>query len=136
LSQHQPQSYSNPSLSLEKLQGEVERLVYSGDETGYTVCRLRLPGHKDLVTAVGTMPSIQPGERLLLEGRWLNNPRYGLQFQVAKYTSRLPATTNAIKRYLSSNLVKGIGPVMAGRLVDKFGEETLDVIENSPRAAY
>jgi exodeoxyribonuclease V alpha subunit len=80
------------------------RGVYSGDETDYTVCRLRVSGRKDLVTAVGTLLGIQPGERLLLEGRWLNNPKYGLQFQVAKYTSRLPATANAIKRYLSSNL--------------------------------
>ena len=116
---------------IEKLRGEVERLVYSADETGYTVCRLNVPGEHELVTVVGSLPGIQPGERLDLEGRWFNHPKFGLQFQAARYSSHLPATANAIKRYLSSNLVKGIGPVIAGRLVDKFGEETLDVIENS-----
>lgn len=118
--------------SPERLQGEVERLVYSGDETGYTVCRLRIPGQAELVTAVGNLPSIQPGEQLRLEGRWLQHPKYGLQFQAFKYTSLLPATANAIKRYLGSSLIKGIGPVLASRMVDRFGTDTLDIIENSP----
>jgi exodeoxyribonuclease V alpha subunit len=118
---------------IEQLQGEVERLVYSGDETGYTICRLRVPGAQELVTVVGALPGTQPGERLSLEGRWLNHPKYGLQFQVSSYTSQVPATANAIKRYLSSNLVKGIGPVMAGRLVNRFGDDTLQVIEESPQ---
>jgi exodeoxyribonuclease V alpha subunit len=132
LIQQRSHSDSGSAPRFEKLQGEVERLVYSVDETGYTVCRLRVIGHKDQVTAVGNMPGIQPGERLLLEGHWVNNANYGLQFQVSKYTSRLPATANAIRRYLGSGPVKGIGPVMAGRLVDRFGDETLDVIENFP----
>lgn len=116
----------------EKLRGEVERLVYSGDETGYTVCRLRVPGSRDLATVVGSLPGIQPGEQLNLEGRWHQHPKYGLQFQVSHYTSSLPATANAIRRYLGSSLVRGIGPVLAGRLVNRFGDETLAVIENSP----
>ena len=118
--------------NIERLRGEVERLVYSGDETGYTVCRLRVPGQHDLATVVGSLPGVQPGEQLNLEGRWLQNPRYGLQFQVSHYTSSLPATANAIRRYLGSNLVKGIGPVLAGRLVHRFEDETLNIIENSP----
>jgi exodeoxyribonuclease V alpha subunit len=116
----------------EYLQGDVDRLVYSGDETGYSVCRLAVPGKDDLVTVVGTLPAIQPGERLRLEGRWVNNPKYGLQFQVSRYTSLLPASANAIRRYLGSKLIKGIGPVLAGRMVDQFGEQTLDVIEQTP----
>src|SRR5918996_4399040 len=118
--------------TLEKLQGEVERLVYSGDETGYTVCRLLAPGQEDLVTVVGNLPGVQPGERLELEGRWLQHSKYGLQFQVYRFTSLLPATANAIRRYLTSSLVKGIGPVLAGRMVDRFGDKTLDIIESSP----
>ena len=121
------------TFQAEELQGEVERLVYSADETGFTICRLRVPGRHDLVTVVGSLPGIQPGEQLSLEGRWLNHPKYGLQFQVTRYISQVPATANGIKRYLSSNLVKGIGPVMAGRLVDMFGKETLEVIEESPK---
>lgn len=123
---------SQNTAATEKVQGEVERLVYSGDETGYTVCRLRVASQRDLVTVVGSLPGIQPGERLELSGRWLNHPKYGLQFQVTNYVSHVPATANGIKRYLASNLVKGIGPVMAGRLVDSFGDDTLEVIEESP----
>ena len=128
----QATAQTRDTTSAEALQGEVERLVYSGDETGYTVCRLTVPGRTELATVVGILPGIQPGERLMLQGRWLNHPKYGLQFQVSGYETRLPATPNAIKRYRSSSLVRGIGPVMAGRLVDQFGEETLDIIEGSP----
>ena len=88
---------SQDTAATEKVQGEVERLVYSGDETGYTVCRLRVASQHDLVTVVGSLPGIQPGERLELEGRWLNHPKYGLQFQVTSYASRVPATANGIK---------------------------------------
>jgi exodeoxyribonuclease V alpha subunit len=117
---------------LEKLSGELERIVFSGDESGYTVLRVHVPRQQDLVTVVGSLPGVQPGERLEMEGRWVNHPKYGLQFQVTRYTSLLPASSNAIKRYLSSRFVKGIGPVMAGRLVDLFGEDTLEVIESNP----
>jgi len=117
---------------LEKLQGEVERLVYGEGETGYTVCRLRVTGQEDLITVVGSLPGVQPGEQLQLAGRWLEHPKYGLQFRADSYTSLLPATASAIRRYLASNLVPGIGPVLAGRLVDQFGEDTLSVIEDSP----
>ena len=117
---------------LEQLRGEVERLVYSSDETGFTICRLLVPGRADLVTVVGTMPGIQPGERLHLRGRWINHPVHGYQFRVDSYSSQLPASANAVRRYLASSLVKGIGPVLAGRLVDCFGDETLRVIEEQP----
>ena len=115
----------------EHLEGEVERIVYSGDETGYTVCRLVAPGSLALVTVVGAMPGIEPGERLILNGRWIHNPKYGLQLQVTKYTSRLPASANATMGYLSSSLVKGIGLIMAGRLADSFGGHSLDIIESA-----
>ena len=116
----------------EQLEGEVERLVYSSEESGFTICRLKVPGQDDLVAVVGSMPGIQPGERLLLRGRWVNHPRHGYQFQVSSYHSLLPASANAIRRYLASRLVRGIGPVLAGRLVDRFGEETLRIIEEEP----
>jgi exodeoxyribonuclease V alpha subunit len=123
---------SSADVGLEKLSGELERIVFSGDESGYTVLRVHVPRQHDLVTVVGSLPGVQPGERLEMDGRWVNHPKFGLQFQVSRYTSLLPASANAIKRYLSSSFVKGIGPVMAGRLVDLFGEETLDVIESNP----
>jgi exodeoxyribonuclease V alpha subunit len=117
---------------LEQLRGEVERLVYSSEESGFTICRLVVPGRGDLVTVAGTMPGIQPGERLHLQGRWINHPVHGYQFRADSYSSQLPASANAVRRYLASSLVKGIGPVLAGRLVDCFGDETLRVIDEQP----
>ena len=123
----------NPMTNdLEQLRGEVERLVYSSDESGFTICRLVVPGRADLVTVAGTMPGIQPGERLHLKGRWINHPVHGYQFRADSYSSQLPASANAVRRYLASSLVKGIGPVLAGRLVDCFGDETLRVIDEQP----
>ena len=123
----------NPMTNdLEQLRGEVERLVYSSEESGFTICRLLVPGRSDLVTVAGTMPGIQPGERLHLQGRWINHPIHGYQFRADSYSSHLPASANAVRRYLASSLVKGIGPVLAGRLVDCFGDETLRVIDEQP----
>ena len=123
----------NPMTNdLEQLRGEVERLVYSSEESGFTICRLVVPGRGDLVTVAGTMPGIQPGERLHLRGRWINHPAHGYQFRADSYSSQLPASANAVRRYLASSLVKGIGPVLAGRLVDCFGDETLRVIDEQP----
>ena len=123
----------NPMTSdLEQLRGEVERLVYSSEESGFTICRLVVPGRRDLVTVAGTMPGIQPGERLHLRGRWINHPVHGYQFRADSYSSQLPASANAVRRYLASSLVKGIGPVLAGRLVDCFGDDTLRVIDEQP----
>ena len=123
----------NPMMDdLEQLRGEVERLVYSSEESGFTICRLVVPGRGDLVTVAGTMPGIQPGERLHLRGRWINHPVHGYQFRAESYSSELPASANAVRRYLASSLMKGIGPVLAGRLVDCFGDETLRVIDEQP----
>ena len=123
----------NPmTRDLEQLRGEVERLVYSSEESGFTICRLVVPGRRDLVTVAGTMPGIQPGERLHLRGRWINHPVHGYQFRADSYSSQLPASANAVRRYLASSLVKGIGPVLAGRLVDCFGDDTLRVIDEQP----
>ena len=123
----------NPMTSdLEQLRGEVERLVYSSEESGFTICRLVVPGRRDLVTIAGTTPGFQPGERLHLRGRWINHLLHRYQFRADSYTSQLPAGAKAVRPYLASNLVKGIGPVLAGRLVDCFGDETLRVIDEQP----
>ena len=88
--------YHSPmTTDLEQLRGEVERLVYSSEEPGFTICRLVVPGRRDLVTVAGTMPGIQPGERLHLRGRWINHPVHGYQFRADSYSSQLPASANA-----------------------------------------
>ncbi len=117
----------------ETLRGIVERVTYANEENGYSVVRLAVRGKLDLVTVVGNLADVNAGETLELHGDWIRHRRYGLQFQVASYRTVLPATAEGIVRYLGSGLVKGIGPVMAGRIVDKFGVDTLDVIEHEPQ---
>lgn len=114
------------------LEGVLERVVFSNEENAWSVVRLQVPGYRDLVTAVGNLLGVQPGENLRLSGSWINDPKYGRQFRVASYATVVPATVNGIEKYLGSGLIQGIGKVMASRLVAAFGLETLDVIENRP----
>jgi exodeoxyribonuclease V alpha subunit len=114
------------------LEGVLERVVFSNEENAWSVVRLQVPGYRDLVTAVGNLLSVQPGENLRLSGSWINDPKYGRQFRVSSYATVTPATLNGIEKYLGSGLIRGIGKVMASRLVAAFGLETLDVIESRP----
>ena len=120
-----------PEVSL--LDGVLERVTFANPETGYTIARIG-PAHggPDLVTVVGALLGAQVGESLRLRGRWASHPKYGRQFEVHSYTTVLPATTQGIQRYLGSGLIKGIGPVMAERMVAHFGVDIMHVIENSP----
>jgi exodeoxyribonuclease V alpha subunit len=113
---------------LTEIKGQIERITYYNEENSYTIAKIRVPGRNDLVTIVGSLPGMSPGEVLKLQGEWQTHPRYGQQFKIISYESVIPATIAGIERYLSSGLIKGIGPVMAQRLVAKFGKETLDVI--------
>ncbi|AYY13575.1 ATP-dependent RecD-like DNA helicase [Actinobacteria bacterium YIM 96077] len=116
-----------------QLDAVLERITYANEETGYTVARVATDrSGPDLLTVVGNLPGAQPGESLRLTGRWTVHPQYGKQFEVWNYTTVLPATLQGIQRYLGSGLVKGIGPVMAERIVEHFGLDTLDIIENAP----
>src|SRR4051812_30880975 len=114
------------------LEGVLERVVFSNEENAWSVVRLQVPGYRDLVTAVGNLLGVQPGENLRLSGSWINDPKYGRQFRVSSYATVVPATLNGIEKYLGSGLIRGIGKVMASRLVAAFGLETLDVIESRP----
>ncbi|HEX4964976.1 MAG TPA: ATP-dependent RecD-like DNA helicase [Thermoanaerobaculia bacterium] len=114
------------------VEGVLERIVFSNEENAWTVARLSVAGQRDLVTAVGNLLGVQPGENLRLTGAWIQDPKYGRQFRVASYATVTPATVGGIEKYLGSGLIRGIGKVMASRLVATFGLETLDVIENRP----
>ena len=113
-----------------EIQGQVERITFYNKENGYTIARLKIPGNRDLITIVGNLFSIIPGEILKLKGEWKNHPKYGEQFLIQSYESIVPASVKGVEKYLGSGLIKGIGPVMAKRLVNKFGNETLEIIEN------
>jgi exodeoxyribonuclease V alpha subunit len=113
-----------------EIKGQIERITYINEENGYVIAKLKTEGSTGLVTIVGTMPGLNPGEVLKLKGEWQTHPKYGQQFKFSSHESIIPATVRGIERYLSSGMIKGIGPVMAKRLVTNFGVKTLDVIEN------
>ncbi len=110
------------------LEGQIERITYTNEENGYTIARIKVPGQHDLVTVVGNLMAPMPGEVVKLRGEWANHPKYGEQFKIVHYETSVPATVYGIKKYLGSGLIKGIGPVMADRIVKEFGKETLEVI--------
>jgi exodeoxyribonuclease V alpha subunit len=114
------------------LEGVLERVVFESAGSPFCVVRLKVPGRRDPVTAVGPLFGVQPGESLKLSGRWVQDKRYGEQFQVESWLTVEPSTLQGIERYLGSGLVPGVGRVMARRLVAAFGLDTLDVIERQP----
>jgi exodeoxyribonuclease V alpha subunit len=115
------------------LDGVLERVTFANPETGYTIARIAPErGGAELVTAVGPLLGAQVGEFLRLRGRWSSHPRYGRQFEVHSYATVLPATAAGIQKYLGSGLIKGIGPVMAERMVAHFGVDIMHVIEAEP----
>jgi exodeoxyribonuclease V alpha subunit len=115
------------------LDGVLERVTFANPETGYTIARIAPErGGGELVTAVGPLLGAQIGEFLRLRGRWSSHPRYGRQFEVASYATVLPATAAGIQKYLGSGLIKGIGPVMAERMVAWFGTGIMHVIDDEP----
>lgn len=120
------------------LEGNIERVTYYNTDSGYCVLRLApdqpllKPRGDVLVTAVGTMPELQPGERVRFTGQWNHHPVHGQQFKVETVTQLRPATIEGIKRYLGSGLIRGVGDKTAKKIVDFFGTDTLDVLDRTP----
>jgi exodeoxyribonuclease V alpha subunit len=116
----------------ETLEGTLERIVFSGTTGEFTVVRLKAAGHAEPVTAVGTLLGLPVGARLRTTGYFENNPRFGRQFRIVSYTELSPQTLDGIKRYLGAGLIKGIGPEFANRIVARFGERTLEILDAQP----
>ena len=112
-----------------RLTGQIEHITFTNQENGFTIAKVRVPGRRDLVTVVGNLLAPTPGEMLDMQGEWAHHPKFGEQFKVEQFTTQVPATVYGITKYLGSGLIKGLGPVMAGRIVERFGKNTLDVIE-------
>ncbi len=112
-----------------EIRAQVERVTYYNEENHYTIAKVKIEGRNSQVTIVGTLYSLVPGEVLRLKGSWEVHPRWGEQFKITSYETLMPATVKGIERYLGSGMIKGIGPVMAKRLVARFREATLDVID-------
>lgn len=113
--------------------GSIERLTYHNPENGYTIARLAVEGQRERIAIVGTLASVQEGESVEVEGVWTNHPKYGKQFKIEHYKAVYPSTLEGMQKYLGSGLIKGIGPRSAKRIVEHFGEQTLDVIDADPQ---
>ncbi|MCL4505164.1 MAG: ATP-dependent RecD-like DNA helicase [Chloroflexi bacterium] len=136
---------ANNPPQFKTLSGVIERITYQNEENGYTIARL-LPentrdgdsapndarGNDNLITIIGTLLGVAPGEALELRGFWQRHSQHGWQFKVENYRSVLPATAQGIRKYLGSGLIKGIGPRTADKIVDHFGVDTLDILEHAP----
>src|SRR5919202_275209 len=127
-----PPELQAPAAEREALAGLVERVTYHNPENGFCVLRVKARGQRDLVTLVGAAAAITAGEFVQASGTWVNDRVHGLQFKAAFLRSAPPTTLEGIEKYLGSGMVKGIGPVYAGRLVRAFGEGVFDVVEGEP----
>ena len=122
-----------PATDREALAGLVERVAYHSPDSGFCVLRVKVRGHRDPVTVVGSAAAIQAGEFLQASGRWDQHREHGMQFKAALLRTSPPNTVEGIERYLGSGLIRGIGPQFAKRLVKAFGERVFDIIEGEPR---
>jgi len=111
------------------LSGLIERVTFFNEENGFAVLKVRVKGQREPVTVVGSLPSVSAGEWLTGQGGWVRDREFGLQFRAEQLNSTAPTSREGIEKYLGSGMVKGIGPVYARKLVEKFGERIFDVIE-------
>lgn len=113
---------------MEELSGIVESIVFKSEDAGYTVMKFR--ENNNVYTAVGTVPQVKEGQNLKLSGEWIVHKQFGKQFKIESLEEILPTSIEGIKKYLSSGIIHGIGPVTAKKIVEKFGEKTLEILDN------
>jgi hypothetical protein len=116
----------------EVLAGLVERVTYHNSENGFCVLRIKARGHRDVVTVVGHSATIAAGEWITASGEWINDRTHGQQFKARFLRTSPPTSADGIEKYLSSGMIRGVGPVYAKKLVRAFGEKVFDVIEATP----
>jgi len=117
----------------EKLTGQIRRIVFRNENNGYIIASLKPAKGGPPATVVGRLPGVAVGETIECAGRWETDLHHGRQFRVDSFTARQPTDADTIRRYLGSGLIKGIGPKLAGELVDRFGVKTLEIIERQPK---
>ena len=121
-----------PDTAPVTVEGVVERIVFESADSGFFVARLRQDGNPDLVTFVGNLMAVSPGETIRVTGHWVDDKKFGRQVRVQNYETILPNSVEGIEKYLGSGLIHGIGPAYAKRLINAFGVETLRVIDEEP----
>ncbi len=114
------------------LTGEVVRIVYDDPDSGFAIAKLQIPGHVEPVTITGPLMSPAPGQTVSLKGHWVHHPRFGQQFKAEHIEMRIPTSKKGIEAYLGSGQIKGIGSQMAKRIVARFGENAIDIIDHDP----
>ena len=120
------------SATQEVLAGYIERVTYHNAENGFCVLRAKARGHRDVVTVVGHAATISAGEWITASGEWVNDRTHGQQFRARFLRTSPPTSADGIEKYLSSGMIRGIGPAYAKKLVRSFGEKVFDVIEATP----
>ena len=116
----------------DQISGSIENIVFTAQDTGFTVAKLKEPRKEELTCIVGTLPTIKPGESVHCQGVWKHHPKFGKQFSVTNFRQTAPKDLKGIQKYLESGMIKGIGPGYAKRIVAQFGIDTLSVIDKTP----
>jgi exodeoxyribonuclease V alpha subunit len=125
-------SSPQPRTPSEEIAGLVDRVTFFNEESGFAVLRVRVRGQRDLVTVLGSLPSVSAGKWLTAKGWWVRDKEHGLQFKATVLKAVPPTTSEGVERYLAGGFVKGVGPVLAKKLVGHFGADVLGVISNNP----
>ena len=125
-------SSPEPRTPSEEIAGLVERVTFFNEESGFAVLRVKVRGHRELVTVLGSLPAVSAGEWLTAKGWWVRDKEHGLQFKAQVLKAVPPTTSEGVERYLAGGFVKGVGPVLAKKLVGHFGAEVLGVISDNP----
>ena len=113
-----------------EIRGILSEIIFNNEANGYTVALVETD--KEQITVVGYMPIANKGATFLFVGNWITHPTYGKQLELVSYKEVTPNTLEGIENYLSSGIIKGIGPKMAKRIVDQFGKDTLDIMQHQP----
>lgn len=114
---------------MEVLEGFVEVILFKSDDTGYVVAKINVDNRP--VTAVGTVPYLREGQHVKLTGKWIIHKQFGQQFTINKCEEIMPTTIDGVEKYLSSGIIRGIGPVTAKKIIEHFGEDTIDIMDNN-----
>ena len=114
-----------------QIKGQIDEIIYQNEVNGYTICTIETE-ENEIITAVGYLPFINVGDTLKLEGNFVTHQEYGEQFKITTFEKQIPETKEALEKYLSGGVIKGVGPTTAKRIVEKFGEETIPILKFEP----
>ena len=116
----------------ETVTGYIDHIIFRNEENGYTVMVVKNSENEEELTCVGSFPAVSQGTTIQASGIYTHHPVYGKQFQISSFVEKIPEDTYAMERYLGSGAIKGIGAALAARIVRRFGEDTIRIVEEEP----